>query len=220
MSGPRDAVADRGAVLATLVAVVFALTFLALPRLGGGWFWETGNALGFLALAGLLFQMIPYPRSGAARRHERLGYWVLATAIAHAFWFLAGDPTLRVYLQPGAPAHMWLGLFGLLALALLCVLARMPDRMRVHRRYRVFRTLHRGLGLAALAGAGLHVLLSGFYLPSWPQAALLVLICLACSLGRRVWARLQAPPRASAGIYLATGAVAGALFVLIRNLVP
>lgn len=52
--------------LAVFVALVFAATFLVLPRNGGGWFWEAGNGLGFLAFAGLLFQMIPLPEGAPA----------------------------------------------------------------------------------------------------------------------------------------------------------
>lgn len=204
-------------ILAFLISLVFATTVLYMPRVGGGWFWDIGNALGFLAFAGLLFQMIPRARSETARRHETLGYWVLALAIVHAFWFLIGDPVARVYLQPGAPLYMWLGLAGLIALAVLAVLARMPDRTYVHKNFRSFRTTHRLLGLTAVAAAGLHILLSGFYLSSWLQSAILVLIGLATCFGRRYWAGLGRPPIASSAIYLTFGGGAVLLFALIRN---
>ncbi len=206
--------------LAGAIAAVFAIGFLAEPLRGAGWFWELGNALGFLALAGILFQMIPMPRGGPVRRHEVLGYWILATALAHAFWFLAGDGTVRFYLQPGAPLYMWLGLAALVLLALLSLLARMPDRMRVHRQYRGFRRTHRWLGQAVVVTAGLHVVLSGFYLPRWWQALLLMALAALCIAGRRLWARLPSPGTASPASYLAAGALAGAAFVLIRNLAP
>lgn len=210
----------RGAVLAGVIAAVFATSFLAEPFRGGGWFWDLGNALGLLAFAGLLFQMIPVPRKRSVRRHEVLGYWVLGTAILHAFWFLAGDGTVRFYLLPGGPAHMWLGLAGLIALAVLSVLARMPDRLRVHRHYRQFRKAHRILGFVTVGAAALHVVLSGFYLPAWWQAGVLAGVLVACVSGRRYWARLAHAPAASVSGYLIFGAMACVLFLLIRDGTP
>lgn len=134
------------------IVAVFLITLLAAPRLGGGWFWDAGNALGFLAFAGLLVQMIPARGARGLPAHERLGYAVLAVAVAHAFWFLLGDGTVRVYLQPDAPLHMLLGLGGLLILAVLTILARMPDRLGLHADYRAFRRTHRMLGLLAAGG--------------------------------------------------------------------
>ena len=201
-----------------MVGLVFAVSFAGGTRVGGGWFWDFGNALGFLALGGILFQMIPSARGAATRKHERLGYWALGVAGAHALWFLVGDGAVRVYLQPGAPVAMWLGLGAVVGLALLTSLARMPDRMRVHRRFRTFRTIHRWLGFAVVAAAGLHVGLTGFYLSRWVQDGLLLVVVLACCLGRQHWARLATPPVATGAGFVAVGLVAAAGFLLLRNL--
>lgn len=201
-----------------ITALTFLITFAGGSVVGGGWFWDTGNALGFVALSGILFQMIPYARTVATRLHEHLGYWVLALAFAHALWFLAGDGAVRVYLQPGAPLSMWLGLAALVVLALLTALARMPDRMRITPRFRIFRAVHRTLGFAVTAAAGLHVALTGFYLARWSQNVLLAVLVAACCLGRPLWTRLGRAPVAKGASYLALGAAAGAAFVLARNL--
>lgn len=205
-------------VLAVIVALTFLLSFAGGSRVAAGWFWDFGNALGFLALAGMLFQMIPYARGAATRRHETFGYWVLGLAILHAFWFLLGDGAVRVYLQPGAPLAMWLGLLAIAILAALTLLARLPDRMRVHRRFRVFRSVHRALGFALVAAAGLHVALTGFYLAGRVQDALLVLLIAASCLGRPWWARLGRPPVASGRAFVAVGLVATGAFLLLRDL--
>lgn len=205
-------------VLAVIVALTFLLTFAGGSRVGAGWFWDFGNALGFLALAGILFQMIPYARGAATKRHETLGYWVLGVAMLHAFWFLLGDGAVWTYLWPGAPLAMWLGLAALVVLAVLTVLARMPDRMRVHRRFRMFRTVHRILGFALVAAAGLHVMLTGYYLGRWVQDVLFVLLVAATCLGRARWARLDTPPVASGQAFVALGIAAAAAFLLLRNL--
>ncbi len=213
--------ADRSAgVPAGLVGFVLATGFLVRGRVGGGWYWDAGNALGFVALAGLLGQMIALPGPRELRRHEWLGYAVLGLAIGHAFWFLLGDGAAWVYLVPGAPLYMWLGLGGLLGLAALTVLARMPERLRVHRRYRTFRRVHRWLGVAVVIAAALHVLLSGFYLPTWPQSALLAGAVLAACFGRSMLRRLPAVPVPSLGSYLVVAVVAVGVFTLARNLPP
>jgi len=113
---------------------------------------------------------------------------------------------------------MWLGLGAVVGLALLTSLARMPDRMRVHRRFRTFRTVHRWLGFAVVAAAGLHVALTGFYLSRWVQDGLLLVVVLACCLGRQHWARLATPPVATGAGFVAVGLVAAAGFLLLRNL--
>ncbi len=143
---------------------------------------------------------------------------MLAIATGHAFWFLLGDPVMRVYLASGAPAHMWLGLAGLLMLALLTLLARMPDRTRVHPRYGSFRTAHRWLAVATVAASVLHVLMTGFYLSGWLQALLLTLLALATCFGRPNRTRLRSLPRpAPAAAYLAIATAAVGLFALLRN---
>ena len=207
-------------VLTLVLALVFGLSFLVMPRPGGGWFWDFGNGLGVLAFARLLFQMIPCRRGSTLIRHEGLGYAVLALVVGHACWLLAGDGVLRFYLLPGAPLYMWLGLAAAVALAAMTLLARMPERKRLHRDYARFRQLHRWLGLGLVLAAGLHMALSGFYLPRWWQGLALLALALAASLGRRQWARLGAPPAASARAFLAMGAVAVALFVLVRDAAP
>lgn len=208
-------------ILRLFLLLVFALTFLVLPRLGGGWFWDFGNGLGLVAFVGLLFQMIPCRRGKTLKRHEWLGYAVLGLSFAHAGWLLTGDPAVRFYLLPGAPLYMWLGLAALVLLAALTLLARMPERKRLHRGYTQFRQVHRWLGFALVLAAALHILLSGFYLRRWWQGAALIALTLAASLGRSQWARLGTPPpAASARAYLALGSLALAAFLLIRDLVP
>lgn len=205
-------------VLCLIIVLVFGVTFLALPRNAGGWFWDIGGALGLLAFAGLMFQMIPYARTWTSKRHETLGYWVLGTAIVHAFWLLGGDGVVYLYLKPGAPLYMWLGLISLLVLAVLAIIARMPDRIRVTRRFSAFKRVHRVLAFVTVLTAALHIVLSGFYYPTWPQAALVVLILAGMCFGRPVWAKLSEPPTASGLAYLMVGGLAIGAFVLVRNI--
>ena len=205
-------------ILTGVVVLVFGLTFLFGPTPGGGWFWDLGNGIGFVAFAGLLFQMIPVRGRAAMDAHEWLGYGVLGLALLHGFWFLAGDGAVHVYLQWGAPPHMILGLVALLALAALTLLARMPDRLTRHRSYRSFRDLHRTLALIVAGAAALHVILSRFYLAGPVQALLFAALTLAMCLGRGMWDRVPLRTTAPLARFLALGTVAVGLFAALRTL--
>jgi hypothetical protein len=204
--------------LAATLAVVFAITFLAAPTMGAGWFWDTGNALGFAAFGGLLYLTITSNRRLDVRAHQLLGYGVLFVAIAHAYWFLLGDASVSEFLKPGAPDYMWLGLVSLLLLGVLMTVALVPDRMRVHKSYPTFKYWHRVVAITTIASATYHIVVSHFYLGAWYQTALFVLITLTASFGRAYWIKLGQLSIATNMTYFLLSVVFGALFVAMRNL--
>lgn len=201
-----------------MFSAVFLITFLAAPTMGAGWFWDSGNALGFAAFGGLLYLTITSNRRLNVRAHQVLGYGVLFVAVAHAFWFLLGDAVVVEFLKPGAPDYMWLGLASLVLLCILMTIALVPDRMRVHANYPAFRYWHRVVAIATLATATYHIVVSNFYLGTWYQALLFVLLTIAVSFGRAWWIRLGQLPIVGNATFLAVSAVFGALFVAIRNM--
>lgn len=205
------------ALLATL-AVVFLITFLAAPTMGAGWFWDSGNALGFAAFGGLLYLTITSNRRLDVRAHQVLGYGVLIVAIAHAFWFLLGDAAMTDFLKPGAPDYMWLGVASLLLLGILMTIALVPDRLRVHKSYPAFKYWHRVIAIATIATATYHIVVSNFYLGTWYQRVLFALIAIGASIGRAYWIKLGQIPIATNVAYVLVSVVFGALFVAVRNL--
>jgi predicted ferric reductase len=205
------------ALLATLAAV-FLITFLVAPTMGAGWFWDTGNALGFSAFGGLLYLTITSNRRLDVRAHQVLGYGVLFVAIAHAFWFLLGDAAVIEFLKPGAPDYMWLGVVSLLLFGVLMTVALVPDRMRVHKNYPAFKYWHRVVAIATIASATYHIVVSNFYLGKWYQAVLFVLITIVVSVGRAYWIKLGQLPIATNSNYIFVTAAFGAVFVAVRNL--
>lgn len=205
------------ALIATL-AVVFLLTFLAAPTMGAGWFWDSGNAIGFAAFGGLLYLTITSNRRLDVRAHQVLGYGVLFVAMAHAFWFLLGDAAVPEFLKPGAPDYMWLGVVSLLLLGILMTVALVPDRMRVHKTYPAFKYWHRVIAIATLASATYHIVASDFYLGTWYQDLLFVLFAIAVSVGRAYWIKLGQIRIVSNAAYVLTSVLFGALFVTVRNL--
>ena len=204
--------------LVATLAVVFLLTFLAAPTMGGGWFWDAGNALGFAAFGGLLYLTITSYRRLDVRAHQVFGYGVLIIAIAHAFWFLLGDAAMTEFLKPGAPDYMWLGVVSLLLLGILMTVALVPDRMRVHKTYPAFKYWHRVVAIATIAAATYHIVVSNFYLGAWYQAVLFVVVAVAVASARPYWARLGQIRIVGNATYLLFSAIFGAAFVAIRNL--
>ena len=205
------------ALIATLAAI-FASTFLAAPTMGAGWFWDTGNALGFVAFGGLLYLTITSNRRLDVRAHQVLGYGVLFVAIAHAFWFLLGDAAVAEFLKPGAPDYMWLGAASLLSLGVLMTVALVPDRMRVHKTYPTFKYWHRVVAVATVASATYHIVVSEFYLRTWYQVVLFVLLAIVATSGRAYWIKLGQMPIATNLAYVIVGSVFAVLFVAVRNL--
>ncbi len=200
------------------MAVVFLITFLAAPTMGAGWFWDVGNGIGFAAFAGLLYLTIASNRRLDVRAHQILGYAVLLLVVGHAFWFLLGDATVVEFIKIGAPDYMWLGIVSLILFVVLITTANVPDRLRVHQNYSSFRYWHRVLTIVIIAGAAYHIVVSNFYLGTWYQAALFVLISIAVCLGRAYWIKLGQIAIASPVVYVALSVIMAVAFTGLRNL--
>jgi hypothetical protein len=204
-------------LLATM-AVVFLITFLAAPTMGAGWFWDTGNGIGFAAFAGLLYLTITSNRRLDVRAHQIIGYAVLLLVVGHAFWFLLGDATAVEFIKLGAPDYMWLGIVSVVLLAILITTAIVPDRLRVHKDYPSFKYWHRVLTISMIASAAYHVVVSNFYLDAWYQAGLFVLISIAVCLGRAYWIKLGQIAIVSPVVYVALSVAMAVAFAGLRNL--
>lgn len=93
--------------------------------------WDGANALGFAALAGLLY-LSSTPRGARdLKRHERFSYVVAGLAAGHAGWFLVTDNAALEYIKPDAPLYMWAGVAGLLLIVLTVIVSVIPTRLRV-----------------------------------------------------------------------------------------
>jgi len=200
------------------MAVVFLITFLAAPTMGAGWFWDTGNGIGFAAFAGLLYLTITSNRRLDVRAHQIIGYAVLLLVVGHAFWFLLGDATAVEFIKLGAPDYMWLGIVSVVLLAVLITTAIVPDRLRVHKDYPSFKYWHRVLTISMIASAAYHVIVSNFYLDAWYQAVLFVFISIAVCLGRAYWIKLGQIAIVSPVVYVALSVAMAVAFAGLRNL--
>jgi len=162
-----------------ILVLVFAIAILGAPLPGEGWFWEFGNALGFLALAFLLI-LLANGRGGLGRslRHRWLGIAALLATLVHISWFLIGDSLSLEYIKWGAPHYMVAGVFSAGLLILITFSSLVSFRNRSFHSYRAFRSWHHWLSVLALILAAIHVILSGFYFIYWWQAVLLVVLLL------------------------------------------
>ena len=205
-------------VLVAIFAAVFALTSLAEPLKGAGWFWDVGNGLGFGAFAGLLYLTLTSSGRIDLRAHQVLGYGVLAVAVAHAYWFMLGDGAVIEFLKIGAPDYMWHGVVSIILLGFLMTVALVPDRFRVHRDYPAFRYWHRVIAVSTIATATYHIVVSKFYLGSWHQGMLFAALALAVCFGRAFSRRLGELPVTGAAAYIIVSLVFAAFFAAMRNL--
>jgi predicted ferric reductase len=130
------------------------------------------NALGFVALALLLVQLLAPARgrlSGASfrmtlllRLHGPFGYAALALAAAHLLILMLDDPDRLELLNPGrAPARAQEAVGALIALGALTAVSARRGRGR---QTRAWRTLHVLLAIAAISLALGHVAGVGRYL--------------------------------------------------------
>jgi predicted CXXCH cytochrome family protein len=107
-------------------AVVAALVLCPLPA-SGGWLWDAGIAIGYVALvtAATLYlyplrgEGLPHKRLFTLSQHRRIGWIALTLGLLHAAVLLVTQPQVGHYLLPSAPLYMLFGLAALIGLAIL-----------------------------------------------------------------------------------------------------
>jgi len=186
---------------AALTVVLVALTWLH-GRVGGGYAWDALNALGFAALAGFAalhldgLRSTPAPAARLRARlaaHASLAYLALALVGLHAVGLLVYDPTLLVYLEPGAPAYMIAGVVAASLAVVVVWSARLPRRLHLHGSAVRFRRVHRALGGVLIGLVAWHVVGSAFYLDHWLTQSATVALCAATVLLPRAVTRALEP---------------------------
>ena len=199
------------------------MAWLTPTPAAGGWLWDFGNGLGFVAFALILVLSL---EPGRSPLHRPLAWLAVGAALVHAGYLLALDATLLEYLKPTMPPYM---AAGLLALALLALsgLSSGKARRRIFPGHRDFRRLHWVLSALVIAGAGYHVAGSAFYLNEGFQTALLAALLAAFAASPRFpkpTGQLLRPHSAArhgwllARQVLAALAVASLILVVPRNL--
>ena len=125
-----------------LTALVFGLCLLHEPGASAGWAWDTANAAGFLAFAGMLYLFIDVGAGRRNRIHQWISYGVAAALLVHVLWFVTTDPTIWHYLSWDAPWYMHTGLTALLFVIAIVVLALPVWRRWWGQNRQVFRSWH------------------------------------------------------------------------------
>lgn len=201
-----------------ITLLVLGLAFLANPLVGAGWVWDLGNAVGFVAVAGLMYLTIPTTGVRNLAAHEWFSKGVLVLCVFHAIWLLVFDPVVITYLTPGrAPPYMWIGVLSLFAVALSIVISEQTVRSLWFSDHGRFKTVHKATGLVALAGATYHVLASGHYLVTWYQQLLFVAVALLVCVYPTLRQFLRQYPVTNLWVLAVVSMAASVAFAMIRN---
>lgn len=167
---PRsDASSSATGWLPVIAAVLYALAWLTATSAAGGWLWDLGNGLGFVAFALILALSL---EPGRSPLHRPLAWLAVGATVAHGGYLLASDATLLEYLKPTMPPYMAAGLLAL-GLLVLSALSSGKARRRIFPSRPTFRRVHWALSTVVIAGAGYHVAGSAFYFNEGRQMALL-----------------------------------------------
>ncbi|MDP6375450.1 MAG: ferric reductase-like transmembrane domain-containing protein [Pseudomonadales bacterium] len=204
----------------SLIALVLVLPTFFGDAVAGGWLWDTGNGLGFAAIAILLGLGLDHGRGRAYDRHRAFGWAAFSLASMHTVYFLIADPLVIEYLKLSAPVPMLAGLTALAAL-LGVVLTSGHGVRRALYPSGAFRKEHWWLSAIVAATAGWHVVGSGFYYDTWLGAGTFIALLIVLT----IWPRTASEPiEASSATRTALKHSAGTtllilvLFVVPRNL--
>ena len=199
------------------ITTLLIVTSLAAPGFGAGWAWDIGNGIGFVASAGLLYLSKIGVSGRNVRAHQLLGFLVLGVTVTHVFWFLLLDATVIEYVKPGAPLYMWTGIASFLMLVVLIFISLPEYRLRLHRRYALFKFWHLSLALLTMMGAGHHIVVSGFYLREPYQVGLFLLLAASVFFGDSYLSKREAETPRASWVFIGLGVFCVAVFAGIRN---
>lgn len=152
--------------------------------MSAGWVWDTANALGFAAMAGLLFLSSPRGARLAPTQHQLIAYGLVLLIGAHVLWFLLLDSVVSEYVKLDAPAYMLSGIAAAVLTLVLVLTALMPTRTSVHKTFAGFRRWHRYIAVTAIIASAYHLIGSGLYLQTSLQTTLLFALCALVIFGR------------------------------------
>ena len=197
-----------------ITLAVFAVTLLQAPLRSSQWYWDSGNALGFLGFAGMLYLFIDVGFSRRQRIHQLTSYAVTFTLVVHVAWLWVYDPTIWHYLVWDGPAYMLAGSIALLLVLCVPLLALPGNRRKWHINHQQFKRWHYWLSVGAILTAYWHMVGSGFYI-SDIEAVILLLGTLAIVGAHRY--KALTPTEVSRLGYIA---IVGTpvLFVLLKGL--
>jgi hypothetical protein len=170
--------------------VVFCCLILATTLLDGlvpasGFLWDLINALGFCALAGLVFlawEAQSPARYPGVRMHSNLAIVVAVLTGLHILGFLLIDPVTFEYLKLKAPLYMLAGITGSVLILFLTITSFPKMRQRVYRMFTRFRYLHLVLSISAMGLSAWHVLGAAYYANAWYKQLLLIMIIIGVPL--------------------------------------
>ena len=185
-----------------MVAGVFVATLLEHPSATGGWYWDIGNGLGYLALSGSIIGFLSPGIARHQRAHQWTGYCTALLIIAHVLWLWVPNPTLWHYLTPDGPWYMHIALVSTALMGTSILLAVKSQRRRWHDSYPAFQRWHYWLAVATLVSAYLHIYGSAFYLGSMGLTLLAIVTASALAYPRTRPIHSAVQPATAPALYL------------------
>ena len=198
-----------------LTFIVLGISLLQAPLQSAGWIWDTGNALGFVGFAGLLYLFLDVGRGARQRVHQQLSYAVALAVAGHVLWMWLPDETLWHYMTWDAPHYMLAGWLSLMTLTGMIIIA-LPGRRRFwHMSYQQFQNWHYWLSLGVICTSLWHMAGSGFYVSAVETMLYILLIVAVLALHRRK--QTAAPSIGGAAILVPAGVAAFVLLKLVST---
>ena len=204
--------------ISLVVWLVFAVTLGLPPYVGAGVFWDSANAFGFAAVAGLFIVFLTAAKPVNQAGHKNLSFTVLIFTAVHILILLLGDGAAFTYLRAGAPLYMWSGLVAAVLLVVLIWHSLQPLRASLHKNYSSFTQWHRWLAILCLGLAIWHVAASQYYLNTKIQVIVFVGFSFLVTLRPLLRSIVIQPQRNSWLVYSVNSILASLVFVALRNL--
>ena len=169
----------------TLLTVLLLITAAGGHFVASGFLWDIANALGFAAVATLVYLHIETgitrnrdagQRPFFTRLHSNIALLGLALALAHGGLLLVFDTAVIEYLKLSAPYYMLAGVLALVVMVLVAATSFPKVRRITYLSWRSFKRLHIALSLSLVALVAFHVVGSSYYLDTLMKKAFFVAI--------------------------------------------
>ena len=229
---------DHRRLLFAIATGLFGIGVLGGAWVGAGWIWDTANAVGFTAVALLIFLHIetgaarsrPAPVAAFhARLHSNVALLALTLIAVHALALLADDAVTIEYWKLSAPPYMLAGIGALLLMAAIAASGYPRPRRWLFASPARFRRSHGAASIVLTALVAWHIVGSALYLDTRFKQALFVFVLVGVPLWLIRRPDLQRPiveaPRREPGearretLYIGAAALTmAAAFSLLRNL--
>ena len=199
-----------------ILAFLFGLALAWSTALGGGWWWDTAGALGFVALAYFVLLNAATGQGNRLSSHRFLGWCAVTLSMVHAALYLVTDSVVIEHLKLSAPPAMLVGILTFVIAVAGATLSLSRWKLKAHGSRENFQRYHRLMSWTVLVGCLYHVAATGHSIYRAEQFVLLAASTLLFVVfAKKITTSIQ-PRLPLLGILLGSLLALGA-FVGLRN---